>query len=272
MGRRAFFLTLLLPVCSILIILIGFPKLKTAIGQSGTAGNINHRNKYCFPYARGEQVPLQGQIVAATNFGHALKTLSSGRRVKRVVEIGTWYGGGSTTAFVEGLLPKSNCVENATHRCCEAFVVTLEIFEEAWAHARLYHQSNPVHCVLGSTVPVEDMLKEEEIPTEEKSEHFDLYYLRDKSLMQKMDPKLRDICKSVSPDVVLIDGNEYTGWAEFIIVMKFCNPKWLALHDYGTLKTKKVEEFLSSAPSIYELEQQGTDGETKWAIFRMRHA
>ena len=40
------------------------------------------------------------------------------------------------------------------------------------------------------------------------------------------------------------DGNEYTGWAEFVAVERLCQPQYIALHDMGTLKTARVEDYL----------------------------
>ena len=61
------------------------------------------------------------------------------------------------------------------------------------------------------------------------------------------------LCGRFDFELVLIDGNEYTGWAEFNRVRTVCRPKYLALHDTQTLKTHKIEEYLGSHTDEYRL-------------------
>jgi len=225
----------------------------------------------CFPHATGDIPHINGPLgqvspVYAPTFARTLTALAARSDVYRIFEIGTWYGGGSTQAFVDGLKPKANCVSNGTHHCCDAFVTTFEIYEPAWNHARLYHQNNPVWLVMGTTVGGDKMLRADEIPTAEKGEHYQLYYERDKKIMQNNAPQLETYCRQLSPDVVLIDGNEYTGWGEFQVVMEACRPKYLALHDTGTLKTAKVEAYIQTHPAQFKLLKKGVDG-AGWAVF-----
>ena len=90
-------------------------------------------------------------------------------------------------------------------------VVTVEVFEPAWEHARRYLRDLPVWCVRGSTVAAEEMLQTHEIPPRLRDAHFRLYYQRDLALMRKSVPQLHRLCGRYHFDLVLIDGNEYTG-------------------------------------------------------------
>lgn len=232
--------------------------------------NIGGRT--CFKYDSSGPIPeRKGQITSDTTFGAALRNVARRPDVKRIIETGTWFGGGSTHEFAEGLKDKSNCATNSTHHCCEAFVVSFELFEPALEHARLYHQDNPVWIVKGSAVGVDQMAKESDIPDEERNgEHFQLYYERDRELMSKAMPKLEKFCKFIRPDVVLVDGNEYTGWAEFKVAMNMCRPRYIALHDTGTFKTKKVEKFIhNKKPDLFELVDSGQDA-ASWSIYRFK--
>ena len=222
----------------------------------------------CFPRALGPEPSRKGQIDDSTTFASALTALAKRPDVRRIFEIGTWYGGGSTQAFVDGLKNKADCVSNTTHHCCNAFLTTFEIFEPAWNHARFYHQNNPVWLVQGTTVGVEQMLRPDQIPSGEKGEHYQLYYERDRKIMENNLPQLEEFCRQLSPDVVLIDGNEYTGWGEFQITMEACRPSYIALHDTGTLKTFEVEKFIQGNPTKFELIAKGKDG-AGWAIHKV---
>ena len=66
---------------------------------------------------------------------------------------------------------------------------------------------------------------------------------------------------------MLIDGNEYTGLAEFEIVVQVCRPTYLALHDTGTLKTRRVEELLSDNADRWTKVSSGMDA-AGWAVYR----
>ena len=218
----------------------------------------------CFPHALGPIPARKGQIDEATSFSKSLTQLAKQDDIKTILEIGTWYGGGSTEAFVNGIKHKSHCLSNITHHCCESFILTFEIYPPAWNHARLYHQKNPVWLVQGTTVSVDQMLSVKDIPS--KGEHFKLYYERDRAIMKKNTPQLEHYCKLIKPELVLIDGNEYTGWGEFEIVMAHCKPKYLALHDVGTLKTMKIESFLKKHPAKFNQLASGSD-KADWAVY-----
>jgi len=102
----------------------------------------------CFPVPLQPPKPVasRGQIGAGTSFGTALHAIASRPEVHRVLELGTFYGGGSTPDIASGLRdqPRAgatpNCVaqdvpNGARQKCCHSVVVTLEVFEPAWAHA-----------------------------------------------------------------------------------------------------------------------------------------
>jgi len=90
-----------------------------------------------------------------------------------------------------------------------------------------------------------------EVPYAERGSHFHLYHRRDAELMRSMTPLLTPLCQESPFDMVLIDGNEYTGWAEFVRVERDCRPRYLALHDTNTLKTRRIERHLASHPAKY---------------------
>jgi hypothetical protein len=230
-----------------------------------------------------------GQVHAETTFGKALARLASRPDVRRVLEIGTWYGQGSTAVIGRALkstsqtpeefvsLPEGLDSTHLFHRSHERrhgpkFMWTLEIFEAAWQFARHYvswHQL-PVRCVLGGTVPSTGILPPSAVDESEKTNpnsHYSLYYTRDLRLIQDSEPWLLPLCTLHAPlDAVLIDGNEYTGWAEYLVVNEVCRPRFLALHDVNTLKTQKIEAVIASNQTPWVLWEAGHDA-VKWAIY-----
>lgn len=174
---------------------------------------------------------------------------------------GTWYGGGSTQALAKGLQ------ESGSHKV----LITIEMYEPAWQYARKRLIGYPVICLLAGTVPKEQYLTPDEIPDEEKTEHYKLYYERDIKLAEQHEPILEPLCKSFRFDAVLIDGNEYTGYAEFKIIDSICKPKYLMLHDVGTLKTKKISVELNKNPQKYQLVSKGSDKDSIWEIYKINY-
>lgn len=141
------------------------------------------------------------------------------------------------------------------------------MYEPAWNYARKKYQHMPIRFVLGGTVPREDYLTDDEIPPNEKGEHYRLYYKRDLELASTNEPWLKPLCLVHNFDAVLIDGNEYTGWAEYNVIKSVCKPKYLALHDVGTLKTHKVEADIAKHPNDWEKIGCGED-KAKWCIYK----
>jgi hypothetical protein len=202
---------------------------------------------------RSSTVELKGQVTMSTSFGRELHRLAQLPEVRLVLEIGTWYGGGSSWCIAQGLTEGK-------------WLITMEMFEEAWRYASETLQNMPVTCMRAGTVDVEHYLKPEQMTAEDReSEHYKLYYDRDLALAQTATPMLSALCNAYDFDLVLIDGNEYTGLAEFEIVDRECRPRYLALHDTGTLKTRRVEEILSNS-SLWRKISSGTDA-AGWAVY-----
>jgi hypothetical protein len=71
------------------------------------------------------------------------------------------------------------------------------------------------------------------------------------------------------PPTARLDGNEYTGRAEFEVVERLCRPHFLALHDCSTLKTRAVEAYLAARPNEWQRVSSGSD-KAAWAIYENR--
>jgi hypothetical protein len=226
----------------------------------------------------GAEAPApQGQVTMGTSFGKALNALAKRPEVKRFLEIGTWYGAGSTLCIAQGLRDSSADAGGAQapadpYGTPPKLLYTLELFEPAWDHARRTLRGLPVRCLLGGTVPESGYLKPEEMSAEDlENGHYKLYYQRDVALARTSPPLLEPLCRLYEWDAVLIDGNEYTGWAEYEVIRAHCPPRYLALHDTGTLKTRKVQAHLAEPGAGYRLMAEGMDG-AGWAIYEKADA
>jgi hypothetical protein len=207
-------------------------------------------------------VELKGQVTLQTTFGRELNRLAKLQTVHLVLEIGTWYGGGSSWCIAQGL--RESIGDEKTP---DKWMITLEMFEPAWEYASATLALLPVTCMKGGTVGVEGYLKPEQMSVEDReNEHYQLYYERDLKLAAEVTPVLERLCSTYDFDFVLIDGNEYTGLAEFEIVERVCRPRYLGLHDTGTLKTRRVEELMLESMGKWSKISSGMDT-AGWAVF-----
>lgn len=208
-------------------------------------------------------VQLKGQVTMTTNFGKELNRIAQLPDVHLVLEIGTWFGGGSSWCIAQGL--RSSMINTAEP---DKWLFTMELFDEAWQYASQTLQRLPVTCMKAGTVGVEGYLRPDQMSVEDiASEHYSLYYERDIKLAKEVTPMLETLCLTYDFDFVLIDGNEYTGWAEYEIVNRVCKPRFLALHDTNTLKTRKVEEILAKGKDEWQKLTSDIEG-AGWAVFK----
>jgi hypothetical protein len=146
-----------------------FTTTTAPIDPDGIRVDDDETDRVCFPIVRHQGLRPErfGQIVDGTSFAAALTALAQMREVRRVLELGTWYGGGSTQNLARGIdrtVSADNCVTRGMERCCRDLVITVEVFEPAWAYARRYLHDLPVWCVRGSIVTPEEMLSAEDVP------------------------------------------------------------------------------------------------------------
>jgi len=204
-------------------------------------------------------VELKGQVTMQTSFGAELYRIARLPTVHLVLEIGTWYGGGSSWAIAQGL--RSTIKDPSTP---DKWLITLEMFEPAWEYATHTLRRLPVTCIKGGTVGLEGYLRPDQMTPEDRaSDHYRLYYDRDVTLAKQATPLLQPLCAQYDFDLVLIDGNEYTGLAEYHIIDTVCRPRYLALHDTGTLKTRQVELILTAK---WQKISSGMDA-AAWAVY-----
>ena len=212
------------------------------------------------------QVELKGQVTLQTTFGQELHSLAQQEDVHLVLEIGTWFGGGSSWCIAQGLRRTIR-----DHNAPDKWLITMELFEPAWEYASKTLALLPVTCMKAGTVEVESYIKPEQMTDEDlSSEHYKLYYERDIKLAREVTPLLKQLCSTYDFDFVLIDGNEYTGLAEYEIVDNICQPLYLALHDTGTLKTRRVEQLLAQSSDRWSKISSGVDA-AGWAVYKSMH-
>ena len=173
---------------------------------------------------------MNGQINTETEFGKALVNIAMDLENKNFLDIGTWNGNGSTYCLVLGVNLRG-CSDNVK-------VVSVEsnrfILEEASKNYR--NQKDDTNFL-------------------------ELNYETD----------LRDfmIAPIIKPnedlDVVVIDGGEFCGMADWLAVEKY-KPRIVALDDTSVMKTCDVMDLLKKSKE-YEVIQEGNE-RNGYCIFR----
>jgi hypothetical protein len=212
-----------------------------------------------------ELIQPRGQVNEWTAFGLALMDLASLPDVNLILEIGTYFGGGSSLCIAKALKAKG-----------KGRLVTIESFEEPFAYASATLRGYPVELILGTTVSPQDFPTPEEVKrsgaTFESSEEDWIHFLNQERIKsgEYPLPLLESLCKDRPFDAVLIDGAEFSGPKEFDIVMEHCtSTKFIALHDTNTYKGKGSRRNLTDNPD-WTMSWADVDPTQEWAIFERR--
>lgn len=204
-------------------------------------------------------------------FYSAIYRYSQSKDIHNILEIGSSIRKGSTQAFIEGIKKNYN---NVTLFC-------LELSEIKFLSLRNYYKYNPsVVCYHGSSVPISSFPREEEIIsfmrtfqtslrgfTEEEVIGWlkqDIDYIRDTNAPEHGIEQIKLENNIDFFDIVLIDGSEFTGEAEFSLIY---GAKFILLNDIRTFKNYHNYMRLLSDP-LYLLIEENLSLRNGYAIFQ----
>jgi hypothetical protein len=222
--------------------------------------------------ANGYRFPaVSGQVTMETHFGQEMYRLASLVDTRLVLEIGTWNGGGSSLCIGKGLK------ESGT-----GFLFTVEAMEEQWIQAGNTLRGYPVKTILGSAVeassisPVQTIMDGGGLPGINPKE-WKKWWAGEKQLAESyLVPHLGELCKRLPFDVVVLDGAEFYGPAEYADMLAHCHAaKYVALHDTLAWKNRVPKAAMLKNSTNWRLIGDDTtingnpDGSDKagWAIF-----
>ncbi len=185
-----------------------------------------------------------GEINTTDQFGQSIINITKKYQLYNILEIGSWDGTGSTQCFIEGLksfdTKKLTCLEinserfnqlvkNVKHldwvKCINESSISLKVmqhktFDELWASPYNYIQT-----------------------TKNIVEQW--YNLDIQTISETQSGFLET--DTTFYDGVLIDGGEFTGYSEFLLVKDRCNVLFLDDY-YNAFKTRQVAEELNNTP------------------------
>jgi glycosyltransferase involved in cell wall biosynthesis len=206
-------------------------------------------------------------------FYELISWISATADIRHVLEIGSSAGGGSTEAFVRGLAANPN---RPALFCIELSRPRFAVLQETYA------QYPFVHCLNMSSVGVDEFPSEEALKKFYATENSRLKQFPLEEVLRWRRQDIEYVSQSGAPtnaiefikreyaipnfDLVLIDGSEFTGEAEFA---KVRGAKIIMLDDTATYKNWHVRKHLLNDPDyvLYEEAQELRNG---FSVFRRK--
>jgi hypothetical protein len=193
----------------------------------------------------------RGQITRSSKIGTWITLLSSLPSTNSILDVGTWSGAGTTLCIAGGVSSRRDeHLDNVS-------VIGVELNEKFAGMAKKRLRKYPFIRILQGTLVGPHQLDKELLSDEEKVWlENDLQLMRDAPLVINAIP--------LSLDLVILDGGEFSTYAEFL-ELKPRFAKWVVLDDVRTRKNRRVLEELSNDPAFALVAQE--DERNGTAIF-----
>lgn len=188
---------------------------------------------------------MAGQINRGSSAGEAIYTLSSDKNNMVFVETGTWNGQGSTKCFMDALFQRND----------DSVLYSIESHKDFYDKARQYwdpitamYKIEKLKLVLGRIIePSEVMTLEDIEKSEVQLDHPDWKDWLINDMKQYNLADCKNICDDLPEkiDVLLLDGGEFSSYAEYLRLKD--RTKIILLDDSNVLKNYKVKKELLSS-------------------------
>lgn len=192
-----------------------------------------------------------GQITPASQLGRFLMLAASDTDVTTIVEIGTWNGLGSTLCLQKGLEERRDG-STADFLSLEA---NLDMHNQA---RKNLHPPRSVKLLWGTIVEVDALDGSDLSPDEAK------WIVEDKDSISAAPLVLDELPLSI--DLLLLDGGEFSSWAEFVSLRDRCR-KWLFLDDTRVRKNRAVQEWALTAAESPFIPVYQSNNRNGWSVF-----
>lgn len=192
---------------------------------------------------------VQGQMISSSERGQILKKTIQNYNCKKIVEIGTWKGMGSTLCILESMLPDSEFVTLESNKT---------FFDIAVNNLKEYE--GKFKMVYGSIVSYDEVSS---FSSNYNLESFKQEWLKEDLDNINMCPNVIDEIPS-EIDFLLLDGGEFSTYPEWNKLKE--RTKIVALDDIREIKTSLIHHELSNDKN-YELLDKTNDG-NGFSIFK----
>jgi len=177
----------------------------------------------------------RGQLQGNSEAGAWLKFLASRSDVRSIVEIGTWNGKGSSQLIAKGVKART---DSRTWPVVMGLEADAALAAKAQRHLRKYNFFDVIHgCIVTEADVDSENLTAQEVD----------WLNGDLSNMSKAPYVLAELPKAI--DLILLDGGEFTTYAEFKILKNRLRG-WVLLDDTKTRKCKKILSELRASTSF----------------------
>ena len=192
---------------------------------------------------------VQGQMISSSERGQILKKTIQNYNCKKIVEIGTWKGMGSTLCILESMLPDSEFVTLESNKT---------FFDIAVNNLKEYE--GKFKMVYGSIVSYDELSS---FSSNYNLESFKQEWLKEDLDNINMCPNVIDEIPS-EIDFLLLDGGEFSTYPEWNKLKN--KTKIVALDDIREIKTSLIHHELTNDKN-YELLEKTNDG-NGFSIFK----
>lgn len=192
---------------------------------------------------------VQGQMISSSERGQILKKTIQNYNCKKIVEIGTWKGMGSTLCILESMLPDSEFVTLESNKT---------FFDIAVNNLKEYE--GKFKMVYGSIVSYDEVSS---FSSNYNLESFKQEWLKEDLDNINMCPNVIDEIPS-EIDFLLLDGGEFSTYPEWNKLKN--KTKIVALDDIREIKTSLIHHELTNDKN-YELLEKTNDG-NGFSIFK----
>lgn len=210
-------------------------------------------------FLEGSQLDyLIGPEIKHDSFYNAIFELASKENIKTVLEIGSSSGDGSTEAFVLGLRQNPN----------NPLLFCMEVSKPRYAALKKrYEKDTFVRCYNVSSVPLKSFPSEEEVSTFYNTTltslhdypltqvlgwlRQDIEYVKSAGVPQTGIQIIKAVNNIQTFDMVLIDGSEFTGIAEFDLIY---GARFILLDDINAFKNYANYTKLMNDPNYTPIE------------------
>lgn len=212
----------------------------------------NSEDKYGFQL---ETLNNRGQINLDQDFGKKIYELAKDITGGVFVDIGTWNGLGSTKCFIEAMKDNSSSklysIENNTEK--------YESAKSQWTSVVEEHKLDVdfINGTLVSNSKIDEWIEENNILLNENES----YWLS----IDKTNSVSLIILDCSKIDILLIDGSEFTGYLEMMLLKDKSN--YILLDDVNSMKNKYSREYLIS-DNDFELIEEDLSSRNGYSIFK----
>jgi len=182
---------------------------------------------------------MSGQINRGSFFGDKIYDFSSINEFKNFVEIGSWNGEGSTKCFMDAILNRS---DNACLYSIESNLYFYHQSKSFWHYLSDTGNEKKLNLLHGRIIEKEELMTIEEIKNHPRFNQNPWLEWLNKNIIEYETCKniLEKLPKEI--DVLLLDGGEFSTYAEFGKLKQLA--KVIMLDDTTTFKSEKIREEL----------------------------